>query len=128
MVEIAEYARDVYRFITAYSPAMASTPHMYISALAWLPTHSDLSATMTAKLPLSLIPRGRQGDCDSCFWTQRMPQEVDKVEVISEGHQVFVTFRWNWGACILDSDSGKRVWELPVRSGGEPCYPLTTYT
>ena len=110
MVEIAEYAQDVYRFATAYSSSMASTPHLYISALSWLPTHSRLLALLPARLPLPLISEGRQGDWDSCLWTQRLREKVDKLNIIKGTRHLFAMSEVE--ACILDADSGKVVWKL----------------
>ena len=54
-MDISNAAVDLERFVLAYGEAFQSTPHIYLSALSWLPKkaklHSDI-ASLFKHLPV----------------------------------------------------------------------------
>lgn len=49
---ITQACNDAVRFVTSFSQAMASTPHLYVSALPWLPAKSSLRKIIGQKFRL----------------------------------------------------------------------------
>ena len=79
---ICELARDAFRTIAmSYDAISCSTPHLYISALTWLPTESALREILYPKFSSQpLILFGREERWQSALWVNATGSAVWQVE------------------------------------------------
>ena len=108
--DIAQHARDAYRFVSAYFSAMASTPHLYISAYSWPPARSWLTSLLPSHVPLPPVQEGRKQDWDPCLWSRRLSRGIHRVEFLPRGHRVLAVGRER--AFFMDADTGKLLWNI----------------
>ncbi|KAI0339642.1 WD40 repeat-like protein [Trametopsis cervina] len=100
--ELARISTDLHRFVTAFSEAMVCTPHLYLSALSWLPEMSYLARTIFARfMNHHLIVAGKPLDWDATIWSKDVGSTVTKV-MHARGRR-----------CIIaQSDSSISIWDL----------------
>ena len=112
--DIERCATDAYRFVRAYSPAMASTPHLYLSALSWLPTHSPI----LERLPQGAIPdfiakRQREAWDEVNLWTQQLDEYVCGIRYSPSGRQILVLTDRNMHS--RSAATGESLWSVQCR-------------
>lgn len=86
-----EACNDAYRFVSLFSQSMTSTPHLYISAMPWLPTQSRLRQLLRSKVQsLALVSAGLPQEWDATLWTKHFGSAVYSVAYSPDGRRIFV--------------------------------------
>ena len=100
---------DVHRFITFFYDAMSvSTPHIYISALTWLPEESYLAKLLIPFFTNQpAIESGRESKWQSSLWVRSMGGGVNSVSFHPDGSKIAAASS-DQTISIWDVDSGER--------------------
>ncbi|KAG9123460.1 hypothetical protein FRC07_014911 [Ceratobasidium sp. 392] len=112
MDSIANYAACAYRLVLAfYDPISESTPHLYVSALAFAPRSSHIAQRMKFHFP-SILTVETNTDSGWAPWMRNIPHgaTVTSVAVSSDGSRI-VTGSQNQLVQIWDSETGIAVCE-----------------
>ncbi|KAG8712378.1 hypothetical protein FRC08_014672, partial [Ceratobasidium sp. 394] len=109
---------DMERFVQMfYTPISESTPHLYISGLAFLPKKSWLEELRKKRFVNTLeVGRGRQATWSSLQHCIVLESEVDSVTVSADGHRIASGSR----------DNTVRVWD--AHTGAPIGEPLTGHS
>ncbi|KAG8757109.1 hypothetical protein FRC11_004789 [Ceratobasidium sp. 423] len=104
---IVSWAKDARRFIQSfYDPIAASTPHLYISALAFAPTKSLTAQRMRPYFPNTVtIPHGGDLNWHPCVQTTLHPRAVQSLSTSPDGMKIVVGYP-DGSLCILDKETG----------------------
>ncbi|KAG9124141.1 hypothetical protein FRC07_012685 [Ceratobasidium sp. 392] len=83
-------ADDAYRFILAFYEAISeSTPHLYLSALAFAPAKSEIAQRMRPHFPnIPAIVSGGEEQWSSCLRTISVSSEVLILRLTSDGSRI----------------------------------------
>ncbi|QRW00934.1 hypothetical protein RhiJN_28952 [Ceratobasidium sp. AG-Ba] len=83
-------ANDTYRFVlTFYDTISASTPHLYISALAFAPTESHIYRRMSKQFPNLLeVAQGGEADWPTCIRSISVSSAVRAVAISPDGEWI----------------------------------------
>ncbi|KAG8704636.1 hypothetical protein FRC08_002124, partial [Ceratobasidium sp. 394] len=112
MQDCSILANDVYRFVLSfYDVISTSTPHLYISTLAFAPENSEISRRMRRFFPklLSVI-QGVEKEWTRCLRRISVPSEVWSVAVSSDSHRI-VSGSNDGTVRIWDAETGDPVLE-----------------
>ncbi|QRV86841.1 hypothetical protein RhiJN_14859 [Ceratobasidium sp. AG-Ba] len=112
--DCSKLAHDAYRFVLAFYDAIfASTPHLYISALALAPTDSYISQHVRELFPnLLRVIQGGDRDWSTCVRSISAPSGVRSVAVLPNGK------------CIVSGSEDGKVCIWDVRTGEATRAPL----
>ncbi|KAG8692328.1 hypothetical protein FRC08_009843 [Ceratobasidium sp. 394] len=118
LTECSSYANDVYRFVLSFYDAISeSTPHLYISALPFAPTASELGRRIRPLFPNSLaITQGADERWSSCLRSISHPDEVNSVAFSLDGRRII-------SGC---DDATVRVWD--AETGAAALNPLRRHS
>ncbi|KAG9105144.1 hypothetical protein FRC07_009574, partial [Ceratobasidium sp. 392] len=114
MRDCSAIANDAYRFVLSfYDPISKSTPHLYISALAFAPTNSLIVQRMRPHFSNLLhVVEGAQRDWTPCLRTISACSAVLSVAVSSDGRRI-VSGCSDRTVQIWDAETGDTVLGLP---------------
>ncbi|KAG8718195.1 hypothetical protein FRC08_005746 [Ceratobasidium sp. 394] len=98
---------DIYRFIlTFYDVICQSTPHLYISALAFAPEKSRISERMRRFFPRLLsVTRGAETGWTPCLRSIWASSEIFSVAVSPDSRRI-VSGAMNGSICVWDAETG----------------------
>ncbi|CAE6432023.1 unnamed protein product, partial [Rhizoctonia solani] len=115
---IKPWAKDAHRFILSfYNAITTSTPHLYVSALAFAPEKCATALRMRPHFPNTItVAQGGDSDWHPCIKTIIHPHAVQTLSVSSDGRSVVVGYPdgslaiWDiqTGACVSKSVVGHR--------------------
>ncbi|EUC60433.1 vegetative incompatibility protein HET-E-1, putative [Rhizoctonia solani AG-3 Rhs1AP] len=106
-------AKDAQQFLLSfYDPIVASTPHLYISALAFSPTGSLTARKMRPHFPNTLtITKGANSTWHPCIKTITHPHAIQSLSISPDGLKVITGYP-DGSLCIWDKQTGTRASEL----------------
>ncbi|KAG8713891.1 hypothetical protein FRC08_012674 [Ceratobasidium sp. 394] len=101
---------DIYRFIlTFYDAISQSTPHLYISALAFAPENSGISQRMRRSFPkLLTVTRGAEKEWTPCLRSIWATCAVSSVAVSPNSRRI-VSGLGDGSICVWDAETGDLV-------------------
>ncbi|KAG8753330.1 hypothetical protein FRC11_007520, partial [Ceratobasidium sp. 423] len=107
---IVSPAKDAHRFLLSfYSTITASTPHLYISALAFAPNTSLTAQRMRPYFPNTIsIPKGDNSAWHPCVKSILHPQPIQSLSVSPDGLRVATGYP-DGSVCIWDLQTGVRI-------------------
>ncbi|KAG9089498.1 hypothetical protein FS749_001281 [Ceratobasidium sp. UAMH 11750] len=111
-------ANDTHRFVLSfYDVISTSTPHLYISALAFAPENSEISRRMRRFFPkLLTVTQGVDKEWTRCLRSISVSSEVNSVAVSPDSHRI-----------VSGSDDGTvRIWD--AETGDPVLEPLKGHT
>lgn len=80
-----------FRFVSSFSQAMASAPHLYLSALSWLPTGSCLRKVVELTFQAhAIVNDGLQQDWNAALWISNTGDEVRSAACSADGCRIAV--------------------------------------
>ncbi|KAI5117200.1 hypothetical protein M0805_004970 [Coniferiporia weirii] len=87
---IATMCQELYKFISAYyTPASVSTPHLYLSALSWAPTESNIVRILYPYFSNQpLVGIGRETKWKSTLWTSDTGSSIECVAYSLDGRHI----------------------------------------
>ncbi|CAE6483413.1 unnamed protein product [Rhizoctonia solani] len=107
---IVSSAKDAHRFLlTFYSTIVASTPHLYISALAFAPSTSLTAQRMRPFFPNTIsIPKGDNLAWHPCVKSILHPHPIQSLSISFDGLRVATGYP-DGSVCIWDLRTGARI-------------------
>ncbi|CAE6431415.1 unnamed protein product, partial [Rhizoctonia solani] len=115
---VKSWAKDAHRFILSfYDPITASTPHLYVSALAFAPRNSLTAKRMRPYFPNTIsIAQGSDSNWHPCIKTTVHPYAIQTLSISPDGEKFITGYpdgslaMWDMktGACISKSSAGHR--------------------
>ncbi|KAL5640528.1 hypothetical protein ACGC1H_007691 [Rhizoctonia solani] len=110
---VASWAQDTHRFILSfYNPIVASTPHLYISALAFAPMECLTAARMRPHFPNTItVTRGGDSDWHPCIKAIVHPHAIRTLSISPDASKIVIGYpdgslaMWDvqTGACVTKS-------------------------
>ena len=102
-----EIADEWERFLLAYGEALKSTPHLYLSALSWLPGSSRLwdivHGSFSSELPMiANVPKAWNNE----KWSENVGSIVHSVAYSADG-RLFAAGCWDGSVRFWEARSGK---------------------
>ncbi|KAG8709822.1 hypothetical protein FRC11_005179, partial [Ceratobasidium sp. 423] len=112
---IVLWAKDVQRFLLSFYDAIsASTPHLYVSALAFAPTNSSTTRRMCPYFPKTLtIAKGADSTWHPCIKTIFHSHVIQSLAISPDGSRIITGYS-DGSLGIWDKQTGARVGELLV--------------
>ncbi|KAG8730692.1 hypothetical protein FRC11_006081, partial [Ceratobasidium sp. 423] len=116
---IASWVRDAHRFLLSFYDAIAtSTPHLYISALAFAPSKSLTAMRMRPYFPNTVtIAKGPFSSWHPCVKSIPHPQPIQSLSISPDGLRIAVGYS-NGSLAIWDLQTGDRISESLMGHGG----------
>ncbi|KAJ1309343.1 hypothetical protein OPQ81_006122 [Rhizoctonia solani] len=115
---IAHWAKDAQKFLLSfYDPIAASTPHIYVSALAFAPVCSSTAERMRPYFPNTIrIARGADLSWHPCIKTILHPHAIQSLSISPDGFKIIAGY----------PDGSLRMWDK--QTGVPTGEPLTGHT
>ncbi|KAG9101393.1 hypothetical protein FS749_007481 [Ceratobasidium sp. UAMH 11750] len=116
LADCSSCADDAYRFILAfYDPISQSTPHLYLSALAFPPANSGIARRMRPHFPnTATVTSGGSEQWSACLRTIPVSSEISRLEVTFDGSRI-VSGHNDGTVQVWDVDTGAAALE-PLQS------------
>ncbi|KAG8688286.1 hypothetical protein FRC08_011512, partial [Ceratobasidium sp. 394] len=124
MQDFSVLANDAYRFVLSFYDAISkSTPHLYISALAFAPQNSGISRRLRRFFPkLLAVTRGVEKDWTRCLRSIWVSSEVYSVAFSLDSRWI-VSGSGDGTVRIWDAETGDPVLE-PLKGHTEPVWSV----
>ncbi|CUA74489.1 putative WD repeat-containing protein alr3466 [Nostoc sp, PCC 7120] [Rhizoctonia solani] len=116
---IVRWAKDLRRFLTSfYDPITTSTPHLYVSALAFAPRTSLTATRMRSYFPGTIaIAKGGHLHWHACIKILMHAQSVQTLSISPDGGKVLTGYP-DGSLSIWDMKTGECVGKSPVSHRG----------
>ncbi|CAE6441801.1 unnamed protein product [Rhizoctonia solani] len=115
---LTSWANDARRFILSfYNPITTSTPHLYVSALAFAPRHCLIAVRLRPHFPnIITVTQGGDSNWHPCMKVVAHPHAVQTLSLSPDGKEVVAGYPdgslaiWDnrTGACVSKSSVGHR--------------------
>ncbi|KDN46741.1 hypothetical protein RSAG8_04121, partial [Rhizoctonia solani AG-8 WAC10335] len=104
------WVKDIRRFLLSfYNAIAASTPHLYVSALAFAPTTSPITQRMRAYFPNTIkVAKGGNLTWHPCVTSILHPHAIPALSVCLNGRRVATGYP-DGSLCVWDTQTGARV-------------------
>lgn len=115
MLNTARAADDLTMFVSYSLEAMASTPHLYASALSWVPKRSYIATSiLPTHMSQPIVTEGSQDEWDSTLWTKSYQSAILSVFYSPDGRQIMGCTSSR--VYIWSSETGREVGQLDIPS------------
>ncbi|CAE6434329.1 unnamed protein product [Rhizoctonia solani] len=108
--QIVPWIKDTFRFLLSFYEVLStSTPHLYVSALAFVPSQSLIAQRMRPHFPNTItLAQARSSLWHPCIKTTMHQQAVQSLSISPDGSRV-VTGYSDGSLCIRDTRTGARI-------------------